>query len=221
MLEPAIYKNEKDIAAAIAASGIPREQIILTSKVSPYEQGEAKAREACEGILERLATRYVDLVLVHWPGVAKTPLTSPVNAQLRKETWRVLESYQRQGRFRAIGVSNYTVDHLRELLSYAEVRPAVNQVEFHPRWQQPELRAFCQAEGIGVVAYASLGCGELLREQVVLRVADESNMTPAQALAATISSRRTAAGAGAAGVGTTKRLCGHSQVSAHAIYSAI
>eukprot|EP00887_Chlorella_sp_A99_P003168 scaffold9.g3168.t1 len=195
--------NEEDIAAAVAACGVPRDQLFVTSKVSPYEvesgpeqappdalrgpqraliQGTDKARRACEDILQRLGGSYVDLCLVHWPGVAKTPAGSPLNAHARRETWRVLEDLYRQGRFRAIGVSNYTVAHLRELLGYAEVRPAANQVECHPRCPQPELRAFCAEQGIALVAYSPLGAGQLLEEPAVARVARETGLTPAQVL---------------------------------------
>lgn len=176
------YKNEEDIAAAVAACGVPRDQLFVTSKVSPYEQGTDKARRACEDILQRLGGSNVDLCLVHWPGVAKTPAGSPLNAHARRETWRVLEDLYRQGRFRAIGVSNYTVAHLRELLGYAEVRPAANQVECHPRCPQPELRAFCAEQGIALVAYSPLGAGQLLEEPAVARVARETGLTPAQVL---------------------------------------
>jgi diketogulonate reductase-like aldo/keto reductase len=122
------------------------------------------------------------LVLVHWPGASKQEAASPANAELRRQTWRVLERYLRAGSFRAIGVSNYTVPHLEELLRYAEVPPACNQVECHPRYQQRELRDFCRQGGIAVQAYASLGCGELLREPAVEVAAAEAGVTPAQAL---------------------------------------
>lgn len=305
------------------ASGVPREELFITTKVSPYQarllwrvecrglaghtrgnadclacaaclavparllglhpttllclalvqQGSEKAAAACEASL-RLLGSPIELVLVHWPGAAKTDAASPVNADLRRQTWRVLERYHRQGLLRAIGCSNYEVRplagvlgncclagwcmpprpphltktcalspkclpaqvrHLQELLSYAEVQPgahvcvwpraqgvsaatvpgdvgrragtrprghqtgrtpcrppahphhplcatAVNQVEVHPRHQQRELRAFCRQHGIAVVAYASLGCGQLLEDPTVQAVAQQEGVTPAQAL---------------------------------------
>lgn len=119
---------------------------------------------------------------MHWPGAAKTDAASPQNAELRRQTWRVLERYHAAGRFRAIGVSNYTVRHLEELLRFAKVPPACNQVECHPRYQQRALRDYCRHAGIAVQAYASLGCGELLREPAVAAVAAAAGVTPAQAL---------------------------------------
>ncbi|KAI7842709.1 hypothetical protein COHA_003640 [Chlorella ohadii] len=122
-----IYKNEEEVGAAIRASGIPREQasqLFITSKVSPYQQGTEAATAACEASLRLLGT-YIDLMLVHWPGVAKVDAASPDNAALRRQTWRVLEQFQRQGQLRAIGVSNYELRHLEELLQYAEIKPGV------------------------------------------------------------------------------------------------
>ncbi len=127
-------------------------------------------------------TAPIDLMLVHWPGVAKTPADSPVNAAARRQTWRVLEDFQRRGLVRAIGVSNFEVRHLEELLGYAEVAPAVNQVELHPRYQQRALRAFCEAHGIAVVAYSPFGCGALLGDPAVAAAAAAAGVTPAQAL---------------------------------------
>ncbi|PSC74818.1 glyoxal reductase-like [Micractinium conductrix] len=176
-----IYKNEGEVAAGIAASGVPRREVFVTSKVSPYQQGEAAATAACKASLAALG-RPIDLMLVHWPGVARQDAAAPGNADARRQTWRVLERYHREGAFRAIGVSNYEVRHLAELLSYAEVAPAVNQVECHPRWQQRELRAFCSDHSIAVVAYCSLGSGALLQDPTVQAVAASTGVTPAQAL---------------------------------------
>jgi diketogulonate reductase-like aldo/keto reductase len=118
-----IYRNEAEVGAALAASGVPREALYLTSKVSPYQQGSAKAAQACEDSLRQLGTPYLDLMLIHWPGAAKQDAASPANAALRRDTWRVLEAGQREGRLRDIGVSNYEVRHLEELLEYAEIPP--------------------------------------------------------------------------------------------------
>ncbi|GFR40416.1 hypothetical protein Agub_g990, partial [Astrephomene gubernaculifera] len=177
-----IYKNEESIQSSLCASGLPRSAVFLTSKVSPYEQGAGRARQAVEGVMQRLGTDYLDLMLVHWPGAARTPPASPANRQLRLETWRELEGLHREGRLRAIGVSNYEAAHLRELLQEADVKPMVNQFEVHPRRQCRELRELCRQEGIAVVAYASLGCSELLGHPVVLRVAAQVGRTPAQVL---------------------------------------
>lgn len=143
--------------------------------------GAARAPAACDAILQRLGGP-VDLVLIHWPGGSKLPSDSPEHRRLRRETWRVLEGFQRRGLFRAIGVSNFCCRHLEELLAEAEAPPAVNQFECHPRWQQAELRALCAARGVAPVAYASLGSGALLAEPEVAAVAAAEGVTPAQAL---------------------------------------
>ena len=100
-----IYRTEAEVGAALAGSGVPREAVYLVSKVSPYQQGAAKAAQACQDSLRQLATPYLDLMRVHWPGAAKQEAGSPANAALRRDTWRVLEAGQREGRLRAIGVS--------------------------------------------------------------------------------------------------------------------
>ncbi|KAL4427746.1 hypothetical protein ABPG75_001835 [Micractinium tetrahymenae] len=196
-----IYKNESEVAAGIAASGVPRHEVFVTSKVSPYQMGSEAAIAACEASLAALqctqsssgssgsragsstaAPAPIDLMLVHWPGVAKTPADSPANAAARQQTWRVLESFHRRGLFRAIGVSNFEVRHLEELLSYAEVAPATNQVEIHPRYQQRQLRAYCAEHGIPVVAYSPFGGGVLLDDPAVAAAAAAAGVSPAQAL---------------------------------------
>ncbi|EFJ40051.1 hypothetical protein VOLCADRAFT_108355 [Volvox carteri f. nagariensis] len=177
-----IYKNEAPIRQALAESGVPREDVFVTSKVSPYEQGAGRARTAVEGIMERLGLQYLDLVLIHWPGVSRVAPDSPLNAQMRLETWRELEQLYGQGVVRAIGVSNYEESHVRQLLDKAEVKPMVNQFEVHPRRQRRELRRLCGREGIAVVAYTSLGSSELLSHPVVQQVAAEVGRTPAQVL---------------------------------------
>lgn len=178
----AIYKNEADIAAALRDAGIPRSSVFITSKVSPYQQGIAKATAACADILQRLDTDCVDLLLIHWPGVARLDAKSPDNAKLRLETWRVLEGLYKSGKARAIGVSNFSAAHIQQLSAAAEVQPMVNQFEVHPKRPETELRAACAAAGIAVVAYASLGCGQLLTEPMVQQVAARVGKTPAQVL---------------------------------------
>lgn len=174
------YRNEHDIGAELL--GVPRSRLFVTSKVSPQEQGEAQASTAVHGMLERLGLESLDAVLVHWPGAHKTQPTSPLNAQLRAGTWRALEALHRDGKVRSLGVSNYTVKHLSELLATCSVRPVVNQVELHPLLQQHELVDFCAAQGIAVVAYSPLGAGVLLKHPDVLSVAQESGRTAAQVL---------------------------------------
>ncbi|GBG84707.1 hypothetical protein CBR_g39083 [Chara braunii] len=177
-----IYKNESEIAWAIKESGLPREVVFITSKVSPLEQGYEAAMAAFAATCSRLDTAYLDLYLIHWPGVAKMHVKSERNGQLRADTWRALEDLYRQGRCRAIGVSNYTDYHLRELLSSCHVRPMVNQVELHPMLTQHQLGALCCENAVQIEAYSSLGCGELLRHPVVIEISAKYKRTPAQVL---------------------------------------
>ena len=121
-----IYRNEEEISAALEA--VPRSRVFLTSKLSPYEtRSEEAAREAAESILKRLRVAQLDLLLIHWPGVAKADAKSPANAAARAGAWRVLEALHDEGRVRCLGVSNYTEAHLRELLAACRVKPVVNQ----------------------------------------------------------------------------------------------
>ncbi|KAF8067170.1 hypothetical protein HT031_002217 [Scenedesmus sp. PABB004] len=176
-----VYRNETDVAAALAAARLPREEVFLTSKLGPAEHGAAAAAAAA-AILERLQTSYLDLLLIHWPGAARVDAASPANAELRAQTWRALEALHAQGCVRAIGVSNYTERHLAELLRSAAVAPHVNQFEVHPRRPEAALRRACAAAGIAVTAYASLGAGQLLADPVVRRVAARAGRTEAQVL---------------------------------------
>lgn len=188
-----VYKNERDIALALQWRRVEHRRggptmpanstsdddddddddapVFITSKISPYEMGEERAQAAFDAILQRLGVDRVDLVLIHWPGVARTPPNSPKHAVARRETWMVLERELARGRCRAIGVSNYTVHHLEEMAGYASVLPAVNQVEMHPRCAQRHLLETCARMGITVVAYSPLGCGQLLREPAVVAAA--------------------------------------------------
>lgn len=173
------------VREAIAEGVVTRDQVHVTSKLSPYELGAPRAAAACAALLERLGLGYVDLVLVHWPGAARQPPASPAHATARRETWRVLEDFHRAGAFREIGVSNFERRHLEELLAYCHVRPAANQVECHPRWPQTQLRQFCLEAGVAVIAYGSFGAGALLAPGAAPEldaVAARAGATPAQLL---------------------------------------
>ena len=179
-------QNESDIGDAVrnalAHGLITRDQLYITSKISPYELGTQKAQEACSSILQRLGLDYIDLLLIHWPGAAKTPLSSAENSIKRRETWRVLERQVESGTVKAIGVSNYEIHHLEDLFTYAKFVPAVNQIECHPLWPQQELRQYCKDRGIHIVAYSSFGSGALLQCSEVQNIATSSNKTAAQML---------------------------------------
>eukprot|EP00210_Caulerpa_lentillifera_P006308 g6025.t1 len=121
-------------------------------------------------------------MLIHWPGATNVSNSEPLLSKLRQESWRVLEEFYNEGKFRAIGVSNYEVSHLEELISYAKVKPMVNQIEVHPRFPNGELREFCNANDIKVVAYSSLGKGNLITHPTTTSIAQRVQKTPAQVL---------------------------------------
>ena len=165
----AAYENERGVGKAIRESGIPREDIFLTTKVWNDAQRARRTLAAFEESLERLETEYVDLYLIHWPVEGYS-----------QETWRVMEEIYQSGRAKAIGVSNFLVHHLEGLLRESHIVPSVNQVEFHPFLVQPELLRFCQSHMIQVEAWSPLMSGQIFTVQAVQELADKYHKTPAQ-----------------------------------------
>ncbi|KAL4531082.1 hypothetical protein Ndes2526B_g04759 [Nannochloris sp. 'desiccata'] len=164
-----IYKNETEIGEVIREyinnGSLTRNDLYVTSKVSPFEmKDEATTHAASKAILDRLGLDYVDLMLIHWPGAAKTELSSPENAKKRQRTWRALEELYTKGFARAIGVSNYEIHHLEQLVTYAKVLPVLNQVECHPKWPQNELRQFCFENNIALAAYSPFATGDFFSD---------------------------------------------------------
>ncbi|XP_015119705.1 uncharacterized protein LOC107042949 [Diachasma alloeum] len=187
----AVYRNEEDIGYALKTLldkyNIEREEIFITTKLSPSENGDPKRiREAVEKSLRALNLSYIDLYLIHWPGAAGIPEGDIDNIKLRAKTWEALVDLKSQGFLRTIGVSNYNISHLERLMQDCKgVRPAVNQVELHPHYPQRELVEFCDKEGIHVQAYSSLGTStdtSLLKDPTVSRIAGELNVSPARLL---------------------------------------
>lgn len=184
----AVYRNEVDIASALESLlpkyNLQQKDIFLTSKLGPKSQGREACRKACEQSLQNLKVDCLDLYLIHWPGTQGRKPEDSQNAVLRKETWLELENLQKEGKLRAIGVSNYTANHLKELLSYCSVRPAVLQVECHPYLVQRELVNLCRQEGVHFQAYSSLGSGgnKLLDDMTVKQIADKYQRSPSQIL---------------------------------------
>jgi diketogulonate reductase-like aldo/keto reductase len=166
-----VYRNEKDVGAAVLASGVPRAEVFVTTKLWNDDQGFDQAMHAFDASLTRLGLDYVDLYLIHWPVAGK-----------RLGTWRALERVYGEKRARAIGVSNYLVPHLEELLGQAKVVPHVNQIELTPFLQRRDTRALCAKHGIVVEAYSPLTRGERLAHPVVTEVARAAGKTPAQVL---------------------------------------
>jgi diketogulonate reductase-like aldo/keto reductase len=166
-----VYQNEGDVGQALRDSGVPRAQVVITTKLWNADHGYDSALRACEASLQRLGLDYLDLYLIHWP----VP-------ELRHESWRALVELQRRGLCRSIGVSNYTVRHLDDLIARSQTPPAVNQVEFHPFLYQKDLLAHCQAHDIVVEAYSPLTRGERLDDPILAEVAVHHGRTPAQVL---------------------------------------
>ncbi|XP_030074536.1 uncharacterized protein LOC115480183 [Microcaecilia unicolor] len=180
-----VYNNEAEIGKALKVllpkHGLSRQDIFITSKLAPRDHGP-EAEEAGLCSLAALDYGYVDLYLIHWPGKQGWQREDLRNRDSRRQSWESLEKLNQAGRFRAIGVSNYTLEHLKELLAWCRVRPAVLQLEYHPHLVQQELLHFCQGEGIHLQAYSSLGVGSLVKKEEVKRVAERCGRTPAQVL---------------------------------------
>lgn len=181
----AVYHNEEEVAAAVEASGIPREQLFLTTKLQPKDQGEGAYDAMCAS-LARLRVTYIDLALIHWPGTAGIALDDPLLKEKRKASWLALQRLYEEGKARAIGVSNYMPLHLDELCSadWCTVRPHVNQFELHPMLQQREAVAACERWGVAVEAYSSLARGEeaLWKHAAVVAAASAHGVSVPQVL---------------------------------------
>eukprot|EP00743_Colponemidia_sp_Colp-15_P007098 GILK01007658.1.p1 GENE.GILK01007658.1~~GILK01007658.1.p1 ORF type:complete len:302 (+),score=45.31 GILK01007658.1:50-907(+) len=180
------YRNEKEVGRAIRDSGVPRSELFVTTKLGPKNQGFDAAYNAGRTSLQDLGLEYIDLYLIHWPGIAGVPPQSPENRESRIQSWKALQRLKQEGIVRAIGVSNFLKPHLEDLLAHPETTevPVVNQVEYHPMCQQGSLKAFCTSKGIHLEAYASLGQakGELIEHSTVATIAARHNKTPAQIL---------------------------------------
>ncbi len=168
----AFYQNEEGVGQAIRESGIPRDQIFVTTKVWNSDQGYEATLKAFDTSLKKLGFDYIDLYLVHWPVKEKY-----------KETYKALEKLYKDGFVRAIGVSNFQIHHLEDILADCEIKPMVNQVEFHPRFTQKPLLAFCKQHDIQFEAWSPLmRGGELLNEPTLVNIAQKYNKTPAQVI---------------------------------------
>ena len=171
----AAYRNEEGVGVgireALKENGLLREDLFITSKVWNSDQGYESTLKAFEDSLKRLRLDYLDLYLVHWPVVGKY-----------KDTWRALETLYNEKKVRAIGVSNFHVHHLEDLLKDAKIVPAIDQVEFHPRLSQKELRQFCKAQGIQVEAWSPLMQGGLFDNTILKDIAEKYGKSVAQVI---------------------------------------
>jgi len=166
-----MYRNEAGVGAAIRASGIPRDEIYVTTKLNNDMHGYDTALWALDGSLQRLKLSFVDLFLIHWPMPAKQDYV---------ETWTALESLKADGGAVSIGVSNFQPAHLNRLLAETETVPAVNQIELHPNFPQHELRTLHVEHNIATQAWSPLARGALLDDQSVVGLAEKYGKTPAQ-----------------------------------------
>lgn len=163
------YGNEDMVGRVIAESGIPRNEIFITSKLKNAEQGYESTLAAFEQTCADLGTDYVDLYLIHWPKVGgKEEIWESQIA----DTWRAFEELYRAGRIRAIGVSNFLVHHMEVLLAHATITPMVNQIELNPTYQQREIVAWCEERGVQLEAWAPLGRGRMFSNEQVRAMAE-------------------------------------------------
>lgn len=159
----AIYGNEVEVGKAIKDSGIPREDIFLTSKLWNSEQGYESTKKAFENSLEKLGVDYLDLYLIHWhKGIEKA-----------RESWKAMEELYTEGEIKAIGVSNFTMYHIEKLLETATVTPVINQVETHVGLPQYDLQDYCENNGIKLTAYAPMQAGKIFGNEELKKIAEK------------------------------------------------
>jgi 2,5-diketo-D-gluconate reductase A len=167
-----MYGNEKEVGEAIRRSGVPREEVFVTSKLNNGFHARDAALKAFDGTLEALGFDYLDLFLVHWPlpGIDVDYV----------ETWRAMEEIYAGGKVRAIGVSNFKQHHLNRLFAETEIRPAANQIEIHPYLAQDDLRAFDAEHQIVTEAWSPIAQGKVLDDPAIVAIAANLGRTPAQ-----------------------------------------
>jgi len=169
----AAYANESGVGEALRAADLPREEVFITTKCFNDDHGYDEATKALSTSLERLGLDFVDLYLIHWPVPSRDRYV---------DTWKAFVELRAQGLIRAIGVSNFQAPHLERVIEATGVVPAINQVELHPRLQQPELRREHEELGIVTEAWSPLAQGEVLEDPVIARIAEAHEKTPGQAV---------------------------------------
>jgi diketogulonate reductase-like aldo/keto reductase len=170
----AIYQNEKGVGQAIRESGVPREELFITTKVWNADQGYHETMEAFQVSMDKLGLDYLDLYLIHWP---------MPKVEKYVETYQALEKLYKDGHIRSIGVANFQIPHLEKLLKECSVKPVINQVECHPYLTQNELKEFCQEYQIFLEAWGPLmQGGEALSDEIIKTIANKHKKTPAQVI---------------------------------------
>lgn len=173
----AYYGNEKDVGDAIRESGIPREDIFVTTKVWNTERTYDKVLAACQTSLDALGLDYIDLYLVHWPAAKGT---TPDWKAVNDDVWRAMEDIYDKGLAKAIGVSNFKTHHLKALMESCSIVPMVNQIEYHPGFARWKTLEFCDEHDIQLEAWAPLGRGRVLDNPVLQQIAKKYDCTVAQ-----------------------------------------
>ncbi|MDG5472423.1 aldo/keto reductase [Jeotgalibacillus sp. ET6] len=169
----AIYGNEAGVGQAIAESNVPREELFITTKVWNSNHGYEAALAAFDESMEKLGLDYLDLYLIHWPLPSEGKYV---------ETWQALETLYKEGRVRAIGVSNFKTHHLEDIIAKCDIVPMVNQVEYHPQFNQRELHDFCKKHSIQLEAWSPLMQGGLLENPLLVEIAEKHNKSTAQVI---------------------------------------
>lgn len=173
----AAYQNEQSVGKAIIESGVPREEIFVTSKLNNPDRGYDTTLKAFAKTLKELELDYLDLYLIHWPAAANQ---FDNWKQINSDTWRAFEELYQAGKIKAIGVSNFKTHHLEELLKTAEIIPMVNQIEYHPGFRQQEIVDFCNAHEILIEAWSPLGTGKMLDNDSLKEIAAKYATSVAQ-----------------------------------------
>lgn len=170
----AVYGNEESVRRGIEKGGIKREELFITTKLWNSDRGYDATLKAFDTSMEKLGLEYLDLYLIHWP--ANSPDGMDVNAS----TWRAFEKLYKDGRIKAIGVSNFLIHHLQALMDKAAVLPMVDQIEFHPGQMQSETTDFCKSHNILVEGWSPLGTGRMLKNEQLMEIAKKYNKSVAQ-----------------------------------------
>lgn len=173
----AFYENEEVIGEAVKEFGIERSEVFLTSKVWKGSMGYYETIRAFEDSLDKLQTDYLDLYLIHWPRPEQNPKSWK---ETDIETWKAMEDLYKEGRIKSIGVSNFLPHHLMNLMENGTIDPMVNQIEFHPGYMQQATLDFCKEHGIQVEAWSPLGRAKVLKEPVLLEMAERYGKSAAQ-----------------------------------------
>lgn len=173
----AFYRNEAEVGEAVRESGIARSEIFVTTKLWNADRGYDSALRAFDRSQEALGLDYVDLYLIHWPA---SPFFWDDWKKINADSWRALERLYKEGRVRAIGLSNFMPRHILPLLEGAEIAPMVDQIEFHPGWMQQDCLEFCREHSMVVEAWAPLIKGEALSHPVITGIAGRLGWTPSQ-----------------------------------------